>query len=115
MKRRLRLRQILELLLHQPELGVEEVCTQLQASPATVRRDFLQLAKEGRVEKTWGGIRALGSVQPAPPAFATRLDQEAAEKTARLSSFSTLSLAASSFSRMELSSAAVVACPLTTS
>jgi DeoR/GlpR family transcriptional regulator of sugar metabolism len=81
MKRRLRQRQILDLLQTQPELSVDEACERLNASPATVRREFAQLAQDGRVEKTWGGIRALGA-RLAPPAFAARLDQAAAEKKA---------------------------------
>ncbi len=84
MKRRLRQRQILELLQGLPELSVEEACERLGASPATVRREFAQLAREGRVEKTWGGIRASPDA-PAPigpPAFAKRLAENAAEKRA---------------------------------
>ena len=63
MKRRLRQRQILELLQVNPELSVEEACERLAASPATVRREFVQLAREGRVEKTWGGIRAAAGIK----------------------------------------------------
>jgi DeoR/GlpR family transcriptional regulator of sugar metabolism len=84
MKRRLRQRQILELLQSDPELGVEEVCARLGASPATVRRDFAQLSAEGRVEKTWGGVRAKADA-PAPvgpPAFAQRLAVRTGEKRA---------------------------------
>jgi DeoR/GlpR family transcriptional regulator of sugar metabolism len=84
MKRRLRQRQILELLQVDPELSVEEACERLGTSPATVRREFVQLAREGRVEKTWGGIRA-GAAAPGPvgpPAFAKRLAENATEKRA---------------------------------
>ena len=84
MKRRLRQRQILELLQGEPELSVEEACERLGASPATVRREFVQLASEGRVEKTWGGIRATATVSGpmGPAAFAKRLAENAAEKRA---------------------------------
>lgn len=84
MKRRLRQRQILDLLTSHPELSVEEACTRLGASPATVRREFVQLAADGRVEKTWGGIRAkTEALSPVgPPAFAKRLSENAAEKRA---------------------------------
>ncbi|MGB8168646.1 MAG: DeoR/GlpR family DNA-binding transcription regulator [Chthoniobacteraceae bacterium] len=84
MKRRLRQRQILDLLLTDPELSVEEACTRLGASPATVRREFVQLAADGRVEKTWGGIRAKTETPATvgPPAFAKRLSENAAEKRA---------------------------------
>jgi len=77
MKRRQRQRQILELLRNEPELelSVAEACEKLGASPATVRREFAQLHAEGRVEKTWGGIRfkATGSNPASPPAFGERL------------------------------------------
>lgn len=85
MKRRLRQRQILELLQSDPELSVEEACDRLGASPATVRREFVALAAEGRVEKTWGGIRAkqTNAIIPAgPAAFTKRLAENATEKRA---------------------------------
>jgi DeoR/GlpR family transcriptional regulator of sugar metabolism len=92
MKRRLRQRQILELLQGDPELSVEEACERLGASPATVRREFVQLAKDGRVEKTWGGIRASsGATSPVgPPAFAKRLAENTAEKRAIAEAAATL-------------------------
>ena len=84
MKRRQRQRQILELLQADPELGVDEACARLGASAATIRREFAQLAVEGRVEKTWGGIRLKATaVEPAgPAAFHHRLTENAAEKRA---------------------------------
>jgi len=84
MKRRLRQRQILQLLQGAPELSVGEVCARLGASPATIRREFAQLHAEGRVEKTWGGIRAAtGAAAPiGPPAFGQRLATNSAEKRA---------------------------------
>jgi DeoR/GlpR family transcriptional regulator of sugar metabolism len=84
MKRRLRQRQILQLLQITPELGVGEVCERLGASPATIRREFAQLHAEGRVEKTWGGIRAASALPAAagPPAFSQRLVTNSAEKRA---------------------------------
>ncbi|MDB6174737.1 MAG: transcriptional regulator, DeoR family [Chthoniobacteraceae bacterium] len=82
MKRRLRQRQILELLRFEPELSVDQACERLNASPATIRREFVELAKEGRAEKTWGGIRVLGNEAAAAPAFASRLVVEADGKKA---------------------------------
>jgi DeoR/GlpR family transcriptional regulator of sugar metabolism len=84
MKRRLRQRQILELLQLESELGVDEACAKLGASAATIRREFVQLAAEGRVEKTWGGIRlkASAAVPAGPAAFQHRLTENAAEKRA---------------------------------
>ena len=87
MKRRLRQRQILQLLQITPEISVGEVCARLGASPATIRREFAQLHAEGRVEKTWGGIRAaiaapVSAGPMGPPAFGQRLATNAAEKRA---------------------------------
>lgn len=84
MKRRQRQRQILELLHGEPELGVDEACARLGASAATIRREFAQLAADGRVEKTWGGIRwhAAGQTPAGPAAFQQRLAENAAEKRA---------------------------------
>jgi DeoR/GlpR family transcriptional regulator of sugar metabolism len=84
MKRRQRQRQILELLQADPELGVDEACARLGASPATIRREFAQLAAEGRVEKTWGGVRlkAADNSPTGPAAFHQRLTENAAEKRA---------------------------------
>src|SRR5687768_15268016 len=84
MKRRQRQRQILELLQEDPELSVEQACERLSASPATVRREFVQLAQEGRVEKTWGGVRAIANngTPVGPAAFTKRLAENAAEKQA---------------------------------
>ena len=84
MKRRQRQRQILELLQADPELGVDDACTRLGASPATIRREFAQLAAEGRVEKTWGGVRlkASDASPTGPAAFHHRLTENAAEKRA---------------------------------
>jgi DeoR/GlpR family transcriptional regulator of sugar metabolism len=84
MKRRQRQRQILELLQSDLELSVGEVCEKLGASPATVRREFAQLHAEGRVEKTWGGIRMTpgAPAHAGPPAFGQRLAAHTGEKRA---------------------------------
>jgi len=84
MKRRQRQRQILELLQASPELSVDDACTRLGASPATIRREFVQLATQGQVEKTWGGIRQMADGAPpaGPAAFHHRLTENAAEKRA---------------------------------
>ncbi|MEI9898355.1 MAG: DeoR/GlpR family DNA-binding transcription regulator [Chthoniobacter sp.] len=84
MKRRQRQRQILELLQADPELAVDAACARLGASAATIRREFAQLAAEGRVDKTWGGIRLKASSPPpaGPAAFHQRLAENATEKRA---------------------------------
>jgi DeoR/GlpR family transcriptional regulator of sugar metabolism len=84
MKRRLRLKQILELLQDDPELALQEACERMNASPATIRRAFVELEQTGQVERTWGGIRLAGpgALQMGPPAFAKRLEQEIDAKRA---------------------------------
>jgi len=83
-KRRQRLRQLLELSAACEELTVDEACRLTGASPATIRRAFAELAETGEVEKTWGGIRSVAGSRAllAPPAFAARLAVHAAEKRA---------------------------------
>jgi DeoR/GlpR family transcriptional regulator of sugar metabolism len=83
-KRRQRLRQLLELAASREELTVDEACQLTGASPATIRRAFAELAEAGDVEKTWGGIRRATSAKAllAPPAFAARLAVHSAEKRA---------------------------------
>ena len=84
MKRRLRLKQILQLLQDDPELSLQEACERLAASSATIRRAFVELEQTGQVERTWGGIRLAGpgALQMGPPAFAKRLEQETDAKRA---------------------------------
>jgi DeoR/GlpR family transcriptional regulator of sugar metabolism len=83
-KRKPRLRQILDWLQSDSELTVDEACRRLNASPATVRRDFVWLVQEGHAEKTWGGLKLPGALiqRLGPPAFTTRLDQNAEGKKA---------------------------------
>ena len=58
MNRRERQRKILSLIESQFEMSVNETCKILEASPATVRRDFEDLVDKGLVKKVWGGISA---------------------------------------------------------
>ena len=61
-------------------LAVEEAVVRFDASAATVRRDFNQLADAQLVQRVRGGIRLLGNGQ-APP-FAMREIRQAEEKLA---------------------------------
>jgi DeoR/GlpR family transcriptional regulator of sugar metabolism len=83
-KRRQRLRELLEFTASREELTVDDACQLTGASPATIRRAFVELAEDGEVEKTWGGIRRTTGAKGllAPPAFAARLAVQAAEKRA---------------------------------
>ena len=56
MKQNTRLQKILDYLETHNELSVEHACEMLSASPATVRRDFVELAQTNKAEKVWGGI-----------------------------------------------------------
>ena len=48
--------RILKALQDKDFLGLDEACRRLDASPATVRRDFAELAAQGRVERLRGGV-----------------------------------------------------------
>jgi len=68
MKPLARSREILNLLNERQQLTVEDACKIFKISEATVRRDFVTLAEEGKAEKTWGGLRILDSgAQPMLP------------------------------------------------
>jgi len=56
MRQNLRLQAILDYLQDHAELTVDQACTLLKASPATIRRDFNMLNEHGEVSKTWGGV-----------------------------------------------------------
>ncbi len=72
MKSHERQKSLLKLLESVEELRVEDACRELNASPATIRRDFLRLEKSRKGIKTWGGIRAnTHSIAP----FSTRRAQ----------------------------------------
>jgi DeoR/GlpR family transcriptional regulator of sugar metabolism len=75
---------MLDLAASREELTVDEACQLTDASPATIRRAFADLAETGEVEKTWGGIRLATSAKAllAPPAFTARLAVHSAEKRA---------------------------------
>lgn len=69
MQRLERQRALIALVERQGDLTLEEACRTFTISPATARRDFLEIARRGAAEKTWGGLRrapGLGSrVTPA--------------------------------------------------
>ena len=56
MTQRQRLQNIVAIVQEKGQLSVEEAMVLLDASPATIRRDFLLLSEEGQVEKIRGGI-----------------------------------------------------------
>ncbi len=58
-------RAILAMVERQGDLTVDEACRVLGISPATARRDFVELVGRGVVEKTWGGLRRLSGSEIA--------------------------------------------------
>ena len=47
---------IMELLKTEKEMTVKELCAMLYCSPATVRRDLVELEKKGLVKRSFGGV-----------------------------------------------------------
>ncbi|MBA2117333.1 DeoR/GlpR family DNA-binding transcription regulator [Bremerella alba] len=58
--------QILRFLSETGALRVEEAVTRIEASPATIRRDFNQMAEAGLVERIHGGIKLVNQIDPLP-------------------------------------------------
>jgi DeoR/GlpR family transcriptional regulator of sugar metabolism len=63
-------------------LTVDEACALVDASPATIRRDVVELVAQGRVERQRGGISRPRRDALAMLPFATREMQQAVEKSA---------------------------------
>lgn len=63
-------------------LAVEAACALVDASAATIRRDFAELVAQGRVERLHGGIARPRRDALAMLPFATREMQQAAAKSA---------------------------------
>ncbi|PQO29030.1 DeoR/GlpR family DNA-binding transcription regulator [Blastopirellula marina] len=70
--------QILRLLAESGVLQVDDAVKKLKSSPATIRRDFGQLAEAGLVERVHGGVRLVKQGQMLP--FMTRVVQNAEAK-----------------------------------
>jgi DeoR/GlpR family transcriptional regulator of sugar metabolism len=80
MNSRERQKEILRLIENGEELLVDQACRHCGASPATIRRDFLRLEAEQRVEKTWGGVRARGRAFNLMPPYPERLSRQTESK-----------------------------------
>jgi DeoR/GlpR family transcriptional regulator of sugar metabolism len=61
MKRLERQRAILTCLARQGDLSLDEVCRTFAISPATARRDFVEIVSRGAAEKIWGGLRRIAA------------------------------------------------------
>lgn len=80
MNHRERLKRILAALDNGEELTVDQACRRFKASPATIRRDFQRLHAEGRVDKTWGGVKARGRSFNLMPPYPVRETRQTASK-----------------------------------
>lgn len=82
MKQNSRQRRILDYLKSHDELSVEQACVLLNASPATVRRDFVELSSQNKVEKIWGGITSKPQKEPDAKSLFYRQTHHVEEKMA---------------------------------
>ena len=73
--------EIKRLLLARGALSVEELCSLVSASPATIRRDLTLLQDSLGIERTHGGA-TVQALRPAEQNFAAREAQDVAEKRA---------------------------------
>lgn len=77
-----RLDRIAKILADRDFLPVAEACTLLDASPATVRRDFAELVAQGRAERHRGGVARPRRDALAMVPFAAREMEQPAAKSA---------------------------------
>src|SRR5580698_8334999 len=79
-----RAKQILHLLLQKGQSCVEDLAVDVDASPASVRRDLIKLAERGLVHRTHGGVELAGKITYEPfrfdAAFPLREERFADEK-----------------------------------
>jgi DeoR family transcriptional regulator, aga operon transcriptional repressor len=79
-----RAKEILRLLLHHGKASVDDLTTELTASPASIRRDLARLEEQGLVYRTHGGARLADKAVYEPfrfdASFQVREERFAAEK-----------------------------------
>jgi DeoR family transcriptional regulator, aga operon transcriptional repressor len=79
-----RAKQILHLLLHHGKASVDDLTSELTASPASIRRDLARLEEQGLVYRTHGGAMLAGKAVYEPfrfdASFQVREERFAAEK-----------------------------------
>lgn len=81
-----RQRALIALVDRQGDLSLDEACRSFAISPATARRDFLEISARGAAEKTWGGLRKIaGAVTDdmVPSTLRETLHAEEKERIAR--------------------------------
>lgn len=86
MKRASRLTAILDLLAAHGEVTVEELVEQLDASPATARRDLDSLAEQRLLTRTHGGAVAQSVAYELPVRYKSHLGAQEKEAIARAAS-----------------------------
>ena len=74
-----RQKQILKIMTERKSMTVKELCAEIYASPATVRRDLKELEKEGYITRSFGGA-VLNGVFPNQVPSSVREKEDAAEK-----------------------------------
>jgi DeoR family L-fucose operon activator len=74
--------RILEHLNTHRFIGAEQAHVLIGASPATIRRDFNDLADKGLAQRTRGGLRRLEQVEDGALPYAFRAERYSAEKAA---------------------------------
>lgn len=84
--RQARLTQILDMVSQHGHVTVAEICSRLDASPATVRRDLSTLAQQKLVLRTHGGASAFSSGYELPLQAKTSIHAEAKAAIARATS-----------------------------
>ena len=72
--------RILEHLNTHRFIGAEQAHALIGASPATIRRDFNDLAEKGLAQRTRGGLRRLDQVEDGALPYAFRAERYSAEK-----------------------------------
>jgi DeoR family transcriptional regulator, aga operon transcriptional repressor len=77
---------LLGLLAEHGRLSVSQVCTELEVSEATVRRDFRELAAQQLVTRTHGGVVATSVAYELPARYKSALADDDKERIARAAS-----------------------------
>jgi DeoR family transcriptional regulator of aga operon len=83
MNRNERINHILDLVAKSGSLDVESTVKTLQVSAATIRRDFDELAKKQLVNRTHGGIQAIGAAYGLPIRYKTARDDRGKTRIAQ--------------------------------
>jgi len=81
-----RLKKIEEILTESKSISIDELCSVLQVSKNTVRRDISELEKRGFIQKVYGGIMLNSNESPEPFAMREIKNQLQKKQIAKLAS-----------------------------